>query len=227
MNETLKVSEVFRSLQGEGPSVGAPCAFLRLAGCNLHCAWCDTKYTWDWSRYDYAAEVSVRTIHDIAAELSGAPRIVITGGEPLIQQRALSPLLALLSAVPVEVETNGTIVPSAALLARVDQWNVSPKLASAGDPAGARIVPEALLALRDSGRAWLKFVTSSPADVDDAAELSHALSWPMDRIMLMPEATTAEELAQRGPLVADAALARGYRYTSRMHVSLWGGRRGT
>ena len=55
----LKLSEVFESIQGEGPSAGLPCVFVRLATCNLHCSYCDTKYTWDWQNYDYEREVRV------------------------------------------------------------------------------------------------------------------------------------------------------------------------
>src|SRR6266540_5408390 len=87
----LKLSEVFESIQGEGTSAGLPCLFVRLAHCNLHCTWCDTKYTWDWETFDYAREVRLAKVADLAERIAHHPaqRVVITGGEPLLQQRSL------------------------------------------------------------------------------------------------------------------------------------------
>src|SRR5450432_3522794 len=92
----LKVSEIFESLQGEGASVGAPCVFVRLAQCNLHCAWCDTKYTWDFVRYRYEDEVREQSVAEVAQLVNDTTsrRLVLTGGEPLLQQRALKELFA-------------------------------------------------------------------------------------------------------------------------------------
>lgn len=225
---TLKVSEVFASIQGEGVGAGQACSFLRLAGCNLHCSWCDTKYTWDWQNYRYDDEVRVRTAASIAAELaSGAPRLVVTGGEPLIQAAALNMLLTLLPRHWfIEVETNGTITPSPALQSRVDQWNVSPKLSSGGDERRLRIVPAALATFATSGRAWLKLVVASEDDVREADALVHELGWPPARVLFMACASRREELAKRAPLVVAWALERGYGYSPRLHVELWEGRRG-
>jgi 7-carboxy-7-deazaguanine synthase len=230
VNDTLKLSELFVSLQGEGPSLGKPCAFLRLAGCNLHCRFCDTKYTWDFQTYRYQDEVRVRAITEVADEIvaTGQSRLVITGGEPLIQRRALERLLALLPATfVVEVETNGTFSPGDALAARVDQWNVSPKLENGGDPRAARVVPAALAALVATGRAYLKFVLDDPRDADEALSLARELGVANERVLFMAQATTRDELRRSSPLVAAEALARGVGYSHRLHVELWGGRRGT
>ncbi len=230
MNDTLKLSELFVSLQGEGPSLGKPCAFLRLAGCNLHCRFCDTKYTWDFQTYRYEDEVRIRSVADVASEIlaTGQPRLVVTGGEPLIQRRALERLLALLpSTFVVEVETNGTFAPGEALAARVDQWNVSPKLENGGDPRAARVVPAALGALLATGRAYLKFVLDAASDAEEALALARELGVASERVLFMPQATTPGELSARAPLVAAEALARGVGYSHRLHVELWGGRRGT
>ena len=226
----LKVSETFRSLQGEGPGSGKPSFFLRLAGCNLHCAWCDTKYTWDWQSYRYDDEVTQRSVPALAQEIraSDLARLVVTGGEPLLQQRDLVALLDELGpSCFVEVETNGTILPSEELTRRIDQWNVSPKLASAGDPAAARFCLDALRAFANTGRAWLKLVVDTEADLDEARALVEALEWRPERVLLMPQATTRIELMARGRRVAEAAAMRRYGFTSRLHVELWDGRRGT
>jgi organic radical activating enzyme len=226
---TLRISEIFDSIQGEGASAGAPSVFLRLATCNLRCTWCDTKYTWDWSAHRYEDEVRAEDVEIVAARLAAAAerRLVITGGEPLLQDRALVALLASLpAALPVEVETNGTIVPSSPLLARVNQWNVSPKLGNSGEPRERRIVRGALEALRDSERAWLKLVVATPADADEAEALVESLSFPRDRVLLMPQAATRADLAERAPLVALWAKDKRVGVSPRLHVERWDGRRG-
>jgi 7-carboxy-7-deazaguanine synthase len=228
--DVVRLSEVFDSLQGEGVSLGKPCRFVRLAVCNLHCHYCDTKYTWDFKQFDYDREVQVVPLSRLVEELSGAPtkHVVVTGGEPLLQQRALAKAFA---EVPddlfIEIETNGTRVPAPSLLARVNQWNVSPKLSSAGDPESLRIRPEALSALRETGRAYLKLVVRTPADRDEAEALRERFGFERDRTLLMPEASTAEELAARSPEVAAWSQALAVRFSSRLHLALWGGRRGT
>jgi len=226
----LKISEIFESLQGEGVSTGAPCVFVRLAQCNLHCTWCDTKYTWDFEHYRYEDEVRERSAAEVAQIVNDSlsRRLVLTGGEPLLQQRALREFWSHLGdGVTVEVETNGTILPDAAALARVNQWNVSPKLKNAGDPEHFRIRPEVLGALRESGRAYLKLVVVEEPDYAEAEALVARLAWPLDRVILMPEASSREQLRARALAVAEAARARSFRFSSRLHLELWGGRRGT
>jgi organic radical activating enzyme len=225
----LLVSEIFESVQGEGVSAGAPAVFLRLARCNLHCRYCDTRYTWDFERYRFEDEVHERSVADVAAELaqSTTGRLIVTGGEPMMQQRALAVLLGALStATFVEVETNGTLAPDAALAERVDQWNVSPKLSNGGDPEGLRIRPAALAALLATERAYLKLVVGNTADVVEAEALVAGSGWPRERVLLMPEAANRAELAERSGFVREAALVRGFRASPRLHVERWDGARG-
>ncbi|HWZ88841.1 MAG TPA: 7-carboxy-7-deazaguanine synthase QueE [Polyangiaceae bacterium] len=227
---TLKLSEIFESLQGEGVSTGSPTVFVRLAQCNLHCTWCDTKYTWDFERYSYDDEVREQSAEDVARAVnaSATRRLVLTGGEPLLQQKALAAFFASLARdIVVEVETNGTINPTPETLARVNQWNVSPKLSNAGDPKPLRLRPAVLLGLRDAGQSYLKLVVQSDADYAEADALVEELSWPRDRVLFMPEATDRDVLRARSLPVAEAARARGFRFSSRLHLELWGGRRGT
>jgi organic radical activating enzyme len=234
---TFEVSELFRSLQGEGIFAGEPSFFLRLARCNLSCAWCDTPYSWDFERYDVGAEVKTFGLEELAERvLAESPgRLVITGGEPLLQQKGLISLIGLLderrarASMPrefLEIETNGTVPPHEALLGRIDHFNVSPKLASSGEPEERRIRPRALGLLRDTGRASLKLVVG-PEDAAEADALIERLAWPRERVLFMPRAATRAELSQTGPLVAAEALKRHVRYSSRMHIELYGGKRGT
>lgn len=225
----LALSEFFDSIQGEGASAGAPCLFVRLAHCNLRCSWCDTRYSWDFATYRYADEVATLPTTDVAKRIRAceATRVVITGGEPLIQRGELETLVALLDpALVIEVETNGTLAPGSPLLARINQWNVSPKLANAGDPLEKRLKLAVLREFAAAERAYLKLVVASAADLVEAEALIAETAWPRERVLLMPQAATREELRARGPLVQAEALARGLRYSSRLHIERWGGERG-
>jgi organic radical activating enzyme len=226
----LKLSEIFESLQGEGVSAGVPTMFVRLAQCNLHCAWCDTKYTWDFERYNYDDEVREESAEEVAQLVNASPtrRLVLTGGEPLLQQRALVHFFSALAPdIAVEVETNGTILPTNETFARVNQWNVSPKLSNCGDKEALRIRPAVLLALRDARESYLKLVVQTNADYAEADALVAQLGWPRNRVLFMPEAANRDVLRARALSVAEAARARGFRFSSRLHLELWGGRRGT
>ena len=146
--------EIFHSIQGEGVSQGTPCVFLRLAGCNLACSWCDTAYSWN------GTVPGVRLTPEKAAELAlryPCRRLVLTGGEPLIQQKALPALLRLLPDHAVELETNGTIMPDAELLERITQFNVSPKLPHSGNETARTWKPDVLRRLASTEKAWFKF----------------------------------------------------------------------
>jgi organic radical activating enzyme len=171
--------EIFRTVQGEGPSAGVPAVFVRLAECNLRCTWCDTAYTWDWSRHDREKETI--EIDDVVARVrahaSAATTVVFTGGEPLLQQDEIAKTTSALDGFRIEIETNGTITPDGTLATRVDQWNVSPKLASSGNAERARLRPAALGWFATSQRAFFKACAHdgvaaglvAPADADAGA----------------------------------------------------------
>ncbi|TMD03379.1 MAG: 7-carboxy-7-deazaguanine synthase QueE [Chloroflexi bacterium] len=225
----LTVAEVFGpTLQGEGPSVGRRCAFVRLGGCNLDCSWCDTPYTWDWQRF--RPDEELRRVDAAAVtetvEAMGVDMLVITGGEPLLQARALLPLLTAAAERRwrVEVETNGTVSPTPQLVPLVTAWNVSPKLANSGVAEAERIRPAALAALRATGRAVFKFVVTGAGDLDEVASL--AAAHRLAPVYVMPEGTTAEVVLARMRELAAPALARGFHLTPRLHILLWGDVRG-
>jgi organic radical activating enzyme len=224
----LRVSEFFTSLQGEGASAGEPAVFLRLGDCNLSCTYCDTRYSWDWEHYRRRDELAEQKVVDVAGRIRACSprRLVITGGEPLLQQASVEDLLSELAGYFVEVETNGTLLPGATLARRVDQWNVSPKLSNSGVRQCSRIKPDVLAVLRDTQRAWLKFVVAEPEQVTEVIELITAVQWPSHRVILMPQALDAIELATRSVWVAQAAIARGFRFSTRLHLLLWGNSRG-
>ncbi|MGQ0830864.1 MAG: 7-carboxy-7-deazaguanine synthase QueE [Microthrixaceae bacterium] len=227
--DALVVAEVFGpTFQGEGPSIGRRAGFVRLGRCNLDCAWCDTPYTWDWQRYDPAIELRRMAVADVLSKLDAmAPEIVvITGGEPLLQQRRLVPLLQGCAERdwPVEIETNGTLAPAPEVTSLVHQWNVSPKLANSGVASDVRLRPDALAALSATGAAVFKFVVTQAAELDEVAEIVDAHG--LERVWVMPEGTDAATLTERTRSLAEPVLARGWNLTPRLHVLLWGDERG-
>lgn len=223
---SLVVAEVFGpTWQGEGPSTGRTASFVRLGRCNLACTWCDTPYTWDWERFDPAVELRERSVDDIVAELDGfgpVELLVVTGGEPLLQQRRLPPLLSAARSRGwrVEVETAGTLAPSTEVVELVDGFNVSPKLANSGNPLERRHQPEVLRAFEATGKAVFKFVVRDEAELDEVAGFGVSPVW------VMPEGTDAETLTERMRALAPAVLRRGWNLSPRLHVHLWGDRRG-
>ncbi|EFL12531.1 MULTISPECIES: 7-carboxy-7-deazaguanine synthase QueE [Actinomycetes] len=230
-DDELLVAERFGpTVQGEGPSIGRRAVFIRLMNCNLTCKNCDTPYTWDRTRFDLDAEGTVASISDLLAwvTVQSVDLVVITGGEPLMQQRSLTALAQGLAdaGLEVEVETNGTIVPAPDLLAWVTRFNVSPKLSSfgAGMPISKRIKGRVLGHFAASGLAVFKFVVSSIADLDEITELvaDHDLA----PVYVMPEGRTAEEVTRRLAEIAEPAIERGFHLTTRLHVLVWGDQRG-
>jgi 7-cyano-7-deazaguanosine (preQ0) biosynthesis protein QueE len=225
----LRVAELFGpTFQGEGPSAGQQAAFIRLSGCPVRCSWCDEPQTWDWSRFSQKEESQALAAEQVSAWASGvrADLIVITGGEPLTQQRGLIELVTTLTDTGrrVEIETSGTIAPVPALAAAVSAFNVSPKLANSLVPYQRRIRPAALAALAATGKAVFKFVACGRDDLVEVAELAERFS--LEPVWIMPEGVTAERVVTGMRDLADEVLARGWHLTGRMHVLVWGDARG-
>jgi organic radical activating enzyme len=231
--------EIFASLQGEGPSIGRPVAFVRLSRCNLACTWCDTAYTWRFEgdnrphrgglSFERKANQVVLPEEEVAARIMalGQDRLVITGGEPLLQGAALARMAALLQGMSIEIETNGTVAPHAALDPLVAQYNVSPKLGHSGnDPANA-LIPERLFAWAGEPKAWFKFVIAAPEQVEEVLALAAQYQIAPGRIYLMPEGTDSATLRHREAWLAPLALQHCLRLCDRMHIHLYGDTRGT
>ena len=216
-----RVAEVFYSLQGEGVTAGAPAVFIRLQGCSVGCAWCDTKYSWDAGA---GSEVECRALVEEAAAFP-CRRVVVTGCEPL-ESPLFTPLVAALSerGFPIEVETSGTLAPPPET-PRPIQWNVSVKLSGSGVAAERRINPAAIAAFLDR-ETWWKFVVTDDGDVAEVLRLAERFALPRERILLQPEAIRREDLIARSPWVAETCTRHGFRLSPRLHVLLWGARRG-
>ncbi len=235
--------EIFASIQGEGPSAGKPCTFIRLSRCNLACVWCDTAYTWRFAgdnrphRDDEAFERSANQLtlpeDDAAARIAalGGNRLVITGGEPLLQAPALTRMVTalkrLVPATHIEIETNGTALPPPALDALVDQYNVSPKLAHSGNPAELALVPERLAHWAAEPRAWFKFVIAEREDLDEVLAIQQAHAIAGHRIFLMPEGRDSETVRSRSRWLAQICSDLQFNLSDRLHIHLFGDTRGT
>lgn len=222
------MAETFSSLQGEGILAGVPSFFIRTSGCNLRCRWCDTPYT-SWS-----PDGERRRVGDLLAEAkaSGLGHVVVTGGEPLLQREIGALTSALAGAgFHVTVETAATVAPELVC----DLLSVSPKTAGS-DPAGRwserhREVRRRLAPLREllarHREHQIKLVINNEQDLEDGLELlERAGNARRDRILLMPEGRTAEEVRRRSAMVAGLCRRHGLRYTPRLHLDLFGGGRG-
>ncbi len=211
--------------------MGRPAAFVRTAACNLACVWCDTAYTWDWKRYDRDVEVHQVLPADAAKDLVAhlppgeRPLVILSGGEPMIQQAALAEMLShVRKRMRVEVETAGTR-PLGALDPYIDKYVVSLKLAHSGNAKARRLRPEVIEQYNATGRVAWKFVCQQRTDVDEAASLVKEYDL-QGAVYIMPEGATQAELDRRAPLLVGAIIDYGYRYSPRLHIGLWGSERG-
>jgi organic radical activating enzyme len=218
---TYRLSEIFLSIQGEGPSAGTPAHFVRLQGCSVGCRWCDTKYSWDAAA---GREIPAGRIWSEARALGEAPLLVVTGGEPL-EHAGLARLLEQgLELWPrVEVETSG-ITPPPLSHPRLF-YNVSPKLPSA--TPGWTVSWRASAAWVAEPNATFKIVVGDPPDLDDAVRLIAEHRIPAARVMLMPEGLTDERVRVHALALTELCKQRGFRMSPRLHVWLWGAKRGT
>ncbi|HEX2853240.1 MAG TPA: 7-carboxy-7-deazaguanine synthase QueE [Opitutaceae bacterium] len=231
----MLISEIFYSIQGEGELTGVPSVFVRTSGCNLRCAWCDTPYA-SWN-----PEGEPRSVAQIVAEVQSHPtarHVVLTGGEPMIAKeiRELAAELKKLG-YHLTIETAATVAPDGIVC---DLASLSPKLLnSAPDPVqhatwrkkheSTRWQPEVVRAWLDAYSCQFKFVVTRPEDIDELEHMLGALKRevPRHRVLLMPEGISVEKIRSRAAWLAEVCKARGYRYAHRLHLELYGNKRGT
>ncbi len=223
----MKIAEVFYSVQGEGKLVGVPSVFVRTSGCNLRCRWCDTPYT------SWTPEGGARSVESLVEEVVafGARHAVVTGGEPMIAPEVVALTRALRErGMHITVETAGTVFAPVAC----DLMSISPKLANStpDDPKWTvvhertRLQVEVLTRLMADYPYQLKFVVAAPGDLEEIGQLVDTLRAPGDHVLLMPEGRSPEVLRERAAWLVPLCLKHGYRYSPRVHVDIWGDRRG-
>jgi 7-carboxy-7-deazaguanine synthase len=223
----MKISEIFYSLQGEGSLVGVPSVFIRTTGCNLRCRWCDTPYTsWD----PVGDEMTLDAICETALSY-GARYAVVTGGEPMIAPAIVELTERLRAAgLHITIETAGTLHAPVAC----DLMSISPKLANS-TPEGRfaaqherlRIQPAVLRRLIGEYDYQLKFVVAAPADLAEIQTIVSELAADRRKVILMPEGIDAAILHERAVWLGEICKTEGFRFSPRLHVDLYGNRRGT
>ena len=225
----VKFSELFYTIQGEGKLIGAPSVFFRTSYCNLRCVWCDTPYTsWNPENKDISIPEAVKAITQY-----GCKHIVITGGEPFIQAKALMELCQMLDRQGhhITIETNATVfAPVSAHLI-----SMSPKLRNSNPNPDdryfrrherGRICPDVIRKFLDQYECQVKFVVDQPEDLEEIRALQTEIGIPAETIMLMPQGTTPDELQPKQEWLVEVCKEYGYRYSPRVHVDIWGNRRG-
>jgi len=240
--------EIFHTVQGEGRNTGLPSVFVRTSLCNLHCRWCDTDYTWNWegtpfahdrdaepgyAKYRRDEQIVELPVDEVARRAAGhgCRNFVFTGGEPLLHESDWIELMGALRGIlgadcHFEIETNGTRQPGAAFLGAIDQLNVSPKLANSGMARDLRVRPEVLRALAETGKADFKFVVDTESDLGEVGEIVALSGIEPGRVFVMPQGANAGQQDARSGWVIRHCLERGYRYSDRLHLRLFGAKRG-
>ena len=231
----MQVAEIFYSIQGEGELAGQPSAFVRLAGCNLHCSYCDTAYAL------LAEDGRSMTVAQVVERLLSFPTgyVVITGGEPLLSDE-LPELAGQLRAAGkhVTLETSASVDR----LVSVDLASISPKLSNS-NPVDGKLAQEhdgrrlnttvirAYLqqARQELGDCQLKFVLAHPGDIEEVKTVLAQLG-PLDKrvqVMLMPQAVNRQQLARRSAWLVELCKENGYHFCDRLHIQLYGNQPGT
>ena len=226
----MKISEVFYSIQGEGTLIGVPSVFIRTSGCNLRCVWCDTPYT-SWQ--PEGEEVSLDRLLETTLAFH-ASHVVVTGGEPMISPEIV-PLTQRLkqAGLHITIETAGTVYAEVAC----DLMSISPKLANSTplEREGGRWArqhdrlrwqPSVLGRLLAGFPHQVKFVISSPDDLLEVDDICRKLNISPRHVVLMPEGTKREVVRERGLWLAEICKTKGYRLSPRLHIDLWGDKRG-
>jgi 7-carboxy-7-deazaguanine synthase len=226
----VRISEIFYSIQGEGILAGVPSVFVRTSGCNLRCTWCDTPYTsWNPEGRDYSIE-------EIAGEVRRfkARHVVVTGGEPMIAEGMVELTQRLKElALHITVETAGTVHKDVAC----DLMSISPKLVNstprdrdggrwAAQHDRLRYQPDVLRKLTRQFEYQLKFVVTSPEDLVEIEAILEEIHADRERVVLMAEGTDAGTIRERALWIAEICKAEGFRYSPRLHIDVWGNRRG-
>ncbi len=239
--------EIFHSIQGEGKSIGVPSVFVRTSLCNLHCIWCDTDYTWNWKgtrfthhndsqpayekfeKRHWIADCPIGSVADKVRAFQ-CPNVILTGGEPLIQQPALTELMRLLREYSghfrFETETNGTLMPTTDFDEAIDQYNVSPKLENSNNVRRLREKPAVLRFFAQSEKSNFKFVLAAENDLNEVLYLQKKYAIPADKIWLMPEGVSREQLTARREWLVEVCKKEGFRYSDRLHIQIWGSKKG-
>jgi 7-carboxy-7-deazaguanine synthase len=226
----MRISEIFYSIQGEGILMGVPSVFVRTSGCNLRCTWCDTPYTsWNPDGVDVGFGPILANVRR-----HWCGHVVVTGGEPMIVPEIVE-LTQKLKGLDqhITVETSGTVFKPVVC----DLMSISPKLSNstpydeddgrwADQHERLRYQPDVLRELISSYEYQLKFVVEDKEDIDEIRQIVAEIGADSKRILLMPQGRNRRELAEKSQEVVKMCTALGYRFCPRLHIEIWGDKRG-
>ena len=225
---SLIVAEHFLSFQGEGSTIGTRAVFLRLAGCKLDCCFCDTEQVWKKGvECSFTELLTIFEREGYIAALNEGAHLVITGGDPLIQQKQVVEFLEYCPSMGVstlgwfiEVETEGVIMPSSQFSAFVRIWNVSPKLSNSKMPLAARFKPD-VLRWHTQACSIFKFPVASQEEYNEVADICAKCSIPLRRTYLMPISSSRQEHIAVAEKIASFAMMLGCNFSPRMQLFVW------
>ncbi len=226
----MKIAELFHSIQGEGKLTGVPSVFVRASGCNLRCIWCDTPYA-SWK--PEGDELSVSEIVSRVSQFD-CRHIVLTGGEPIIMPEIEQLCLELKNRDHhITIESAATVFKNL----KIDLASLSPKLSNStpwktdfeSSHERQRLNIPAIQQFIDSSPDFqLKFVVSSESDLAEIQSILEKLkNWRPGDVQLMPEGIDQQTLDSRAGWIADLCKTNGFRFSPRLHIALFGNKRGT
>jgi 7-carboxy-7-deazaguanine synthase len=228
----MRIAEIFYSIQGEGRLLGTPSMFIRTSGCNLRCVWCDTPYTsWRPEGRDWSVVEIMR-----GARKYPARHVVITGGEPLLAPEIEELTQELKrNGAHITIETAGTIFKPVAC----DLMSLSPKLANstpwkrergkfAGMHEERRLNLGAIQEFLEGYDYQIKFVVERRRDFAEIRDLLDQLDGvDRARVLVMAQGKTSGELRRKAKWIVPLCKDYGFGFTPRLHIDLFGNRRGT
>lgn len=228
----MRISEIFYSIQGEGRLLGMPSVFIRTSSCNLRCVWCDTPYTsWRPEGRDWNVKKILREVHKYPAR-----HVVVTGGEPLLAPEIEELTQELKrNGAHVTIETAATIFKPVAC----DLISMSPKLANSTPWKRAkgkfakmheerRLNFGVLQKFLEGYDYQLKFVVERRQDLTEIRDLLDQLDGvDRARVLVMAQGKTSGELRRKAKWIVELCKEHGYGFTPRLHIDLFGNRRGT
>lgn len=228
----MRIAEIFCSVQGEGRLIGLPSVFIRTSGCNLRCAWCDTPYaSWNPEGRSWGVDKILGEVRKYSSRF-----VVITGGEPFLAPEIEALTRALKkTGVHITIETAATIFKPVAC----DLLSMSPKLANATPWKRAkgkfvkmhearRLNISVIQKFLDGYDCQLKFVIEQPHDFDEICDLLAQLeNVDLSRVLVMAQGTTRRQIQSKAKWIVESCQWYGFGYTPRLHIDLYGNRRGT
>lgn len=226
----IPISEIFYSIQGEGKYAGHPSVFVRVGGCNLRCPGfgeigCDSYYAVDRAYQKEWKSLSIEEIKkEISKYLKFNPHLVITGGEPMLYYNKLYPLVEWFDNL-ITIETNATIGIDFEKYPKYKDvvFAMSVKLSNSGEEYNKRVKKDVIKSYaQNAPKSFFKFVIDMDLK-NEIVDITEKIRLP---IYCMPLGASKEELEKNAQFVFEFCLKNGYCYSDRIHIRLFGKKKG-